>query len=60
MNRILTAVDPVLVDAYVCDMLHYDVSEVPYVGLAERLGRRAVRTSAKADISCLWGKSGGT
>ena len=38
MNRILTAVDPVLVDAYVCNMLHYEVSEVPYVVLAEQLG----------------------
>lgn len=38
MNRILAALDPVLVDAYVCHMMHYDVSAVPYVTLAERLG----------------------
>lgn len=38
MNRILAAVDPVLVDAYVCDLLHYDVEEVPYISLAQKLG----------------------
>ena len=34
MNRIWTAMDPVLVDAYVCQQLHYKVSDVPYVKLA--------------------------
>ncbi len=38
MNRILAGLDPVLMDAYVCHMMHYDVSEVPYVTLAEKLG----------------------
>lgn len=38
MNRILAGGDPVLMDAYVCHMLHYEVKEVPYIVLAERLG----------------------
>ncbi len=38
MNRILTAIDPVLTDAFVCRLLNYEVSEVPYVGIAESLG----------------------
>ena len=55
MNRILTAVDPVLVDAYVCNMLHYEVSEVPYVVLAEQLGVGCADL-AKADI-CICGEN---
>lgn len=38
MNRILAARDPVLMDAYVCHMMHYDVAEVPYVAMAGELG----------------------
>ena len=38
MNRVLAARDPVLTDAYVCQLMHYDVSEVPYITLAEKLG----------------------
>lgn len=38
MNRILAGRDPVLMDAYVCHMMHYEVSEVPYVTMAEALG----------------------
>lgn len=37
-NCIMAACDPVLVDAYVCELLHYKVDEVPYVRLAEELG----------------------
>ncbi|MCC8081335.1 MAG: DUF362 domain-containing protein [Lachnospiraceae bacterium] len=37
-NCIMAAKDPVLTDALVCRMLQYDVSEVPYVGMAEALG----------------------
>lgn len=46
-NRIMTAVDPVLCDAYVCRLLHYSVDEVPYVSMAEKLG------AGCADISHL-------
>ena len=38
MNRVLAACDPVLVDAYVCQMMHYQVEDVPYVKLAGELG----------------------
>jgi uncharacterized protein (DUF362 family) len=37
-NCVMAACDPVLVDAYVCHLLHYEVDEVPYVRLAEQLG----------------------
>lgn len=38
MNRLIAAVDPVLCDAYVCQMLHYEPQEVPYIRMAEELG----------------------
>lgn len=38
MNRLFAAADPVLCDAYVCQLLHYRTEEVPYIGLAEELG----------------------
>lgn len=38
MNRVLTGRDPVLMDAYVCNMMHYEISDVSYVELAGRLG----------------------
>lgn len=37
-NCIMAAADPVLLDAYVCNLLHYDCSEVPYIQMAEQLG----------------------
>lgn len=37
-NCIMTALDPVLVDSYACDFLGLDISEVPYVGMAQKLG----------------------
>ena len=38
MNRVLAAVDPVLMDAYVCDMMYYLPEEVPYITKAAALG----------------------
>lgn len=38
MNRIMAAVDPVLVDSYVCDLMGYTKEEVPYICYAEELG----------------------
>lgn len=38
MNRVWACADPVLCDAYVCQQLHYEVEEVPYIVLAEELG----------------------
>lgn len=37
-NCIMAGRDPVLIDACVCRMLHYEVEEVPYIGMAEQLG----------------------
>lgn len=37
-NCVMAARDPVLVDAYVCYLLHYRSAEVPYVGMAAELG----------------------
>ena len=49
MNRILAGLDPVLMDAYVCHLMHYDVDEVLYIKLAEKLGVGCADIS-KADI----------
>lgn len=52
MNRVIAACDPVLVDAYVCQMMHYEVAEVPYVKLAGELGVGCSDIS-KADVRFL-------
>lgn len=44
-NCIMAALDPVLVDSYACWLLNYGVGDVPYIGMAERLG------SGSADLS---------
>ncbi|MDO4336641.1 MAG: DUF362 domain-containing protein [Eubacteriales bacterium] len=49
MNRILAGADPVLIDAYVCHLMHYDITEVPYIVMAEQLGAGCADLS-KADI----------
>ncbi|MCC8105302.1 MAG: DUF362 domain-containing protein [Clostridiales bacterium] len=36
-NCIMAAADPVLIDAHVCQLLHYTVDDVPYIRLAEEL-----------------------
>ena len=38
MNRILGFRDPVLCDSFVCESMGYRPEDVPYIGLAERLG----------------------
>lgn len=38
MNRVLAGTDPVLIDAYVCDMMYYQVEEVSYIVKAAALG----------------------
>lgn len=38
MNRIIVGKDPVLVDSYVAELLGYEKSEIPYIGMAEALG----------------------
>lgn len=57
MNRILAGRDPVLTDAYVCHMMHYRVSDVPYVEMAEKLGVGCADIR-KADIR-VCGENGG-
>ena len=52
MDRILTAAAPVLCDAYVCSLLEYELSDVPYIQLAEELGVGRADLS-KAVIRCL-------
>lgn len=37
-NCVFTGIDPVLIDSYVCQLMGIDVSEVPYIGIAESLG----------------------
>ena len=37
-NCIMVSRDPVLVDTYVCGLLHYGIEEVPYIQMAEQLG----------------------
>ncbi len=38
MNRMLGCLDPVLCDAYVCDLMGYSLREVPYIQMAAGLG----------------------
>ena len=38
MDRIFACLDPVLCDSYVCQLLEYDTKEVPYIGIAGRMG----------------------
>ena len=49
MNRIMAFRDPVLCDAFVCETMGYPVSEVAYIGMAEKLGVGCADTS-KAKI----------
>lgn len=37
-NCIMAALDPVLLDAYASNLLHYDIEDIPYIMEAERLG----------------------
>lgn len=52
MNRILGCLDPVLCDSFVCQTMGYEIREVPYIGLAERLGVGSSDLS-KAKITAL-------
>lgn len=49
MNRMLGCLDPVLCDAYVCDLMGYSIDEVPYIPMAAKLGVGCSDTS-KANI----------
>ena len=51
-NCVMTAVDPVLVDSYVCSLLGFDLEDVPYVGIAEKLGIGSSDLSNLRLITC--------
>ena len=55
-NCVMAAADPVLVDSYVCHLMHYSVDEVPYIRLAEKLGVGSADISG-AEIIRLNGES---
>ena len=38
MNRIIVGKDPVLVDSYVAQLLGYEIDDIPYIRMAEKLG----------------------
>ncbi|MBF7096781.1 DUF362 domain-containing protein [Alkalibacter mobilis] len=46
MNRIIGATDPVLCDAYICDLMGYSLEDVPYIKFAESLGVGNADTSS--------------
>lgn len=54
---IMAGCDPVLMDAYVCHLLHYEVDEVPYIRMAEELGLGSVDVAAAEILEC---SAGGT
>ncbi len=51
-NCVMTACDPVLVDAYVCSLLGYETGDVEYVGLADKLGIGSSDLSDLRLITC--------
>ena len=51
-NCVMAAVDPVLVDSFVCSLLHYEIEDVPYIGLAEHLGVGCSDLSTLRLITC--------
>ncbi len=55
-NCVMAAADPVLVDSYACHLMQYEVDEVPYVRLAEKLGAGTADLSG-AEIILLNGES---
>ncbi|MFA6507113.1 MAG: DUF362 domain-containing protein [Treponemataceae bacterium] len=38
MNRLVAAIDPVLMDTFACALMGHDITDVPYIGLAEEYG----------------------
>ena len=51
-NCVMCAADPVLVDALVCSLLHHEISDVPYVTMADRLGVGSSDLAALRLITC--------
>ncbi|MGE4282383.1 MAG: DUF362 domain-containing protein [Clostridia bacterium] len=44
MNRVIVGKDPVLVDAYAAELMGFELSEVPYIQIAERIGAGSTDT----------------
>src|SRR5699024_4272061 len=38
MNRVIAGKDPVLIDAYVAELMGFDISEIPYIEIASQIG----------------------
>lgn len=38
MNRIIAGKDPVLIDAYAAQLMGFEIEEIPYIPMAERIG----------------------
>ncbi len=51
-NCVMAAMDPVLTDAFVCSLLHYETKDVPYIGLAEALGAGSADLASLRLITC--------
>ena len=51
-NCVMAAADPVLTDAYVCSLLHYETDEVPYIRMAESLGAGSADLSSLRLVTC--------
>ena len=59
MDRILCGRDPVLMDAFACEIMGYDVDEVPYIRMAEALGAGFADLSRAECISLNESRAGG-
>lgn len=52
-NCVMAACDPVLVDAYVCSLLHYEMDDVPYIRMAEQLGVGSADLAQAEVLECI-------
>jgi uncharacterized protein (DUF362 family) len=50
MNRLIAGTDPVLIDSYAAQLLGFDLEEIPYIGLAGRLGVGHIYQAAAAQV----------
>ena len=57
-NCVMAAADPVLTDSYACYLMHYDISEVPYIQMAEALGQGSADLGKARIVLCRMAESG--
>lgn len=50
-NQVYGFADPVLCDAFACEQIGYELSDVPYIGIAERLGVGSADTASARIIN---------